>query len=123
MENENVVDKFYLALELTKIKYNGTSDVLTYMIYDSFEFFVKELTKIEDLSEIKKIKDENKTLKVLYEDLKAKYDIKEVVPTKTMINTLDEIKTMINNNGGDMEPFVRSALVNYINCVIASLIK
>lgn len=123
MENENIVDKIYLALELTKIKYNNVSDEKSDKIYNSFEYFVKRLTEIEDLSEIKKIKDENKTLKVLYEDMKVKYNEKEVVSIKHMIDCLDEIKTMINNNSGNMESFVRSALINYIDYEIVNLKK
>lgn len=123
MENENIVDKIYLALELTKIKYNNVSDEKSDKIYNSFEYFVKRLTEIEDLSEIKKIKDENKTLKVLYEDMKVKYNEKEVVSVKHMIDCLDEIKTMINNNSGNMESFVRSALINYIDYEIVNLKK
>lgn len=123
MDNENIVDKVYLALELTKIKYDNVYDKDLTEICDTFEYYISRLTKIEDLGEIKKIKDENKTLKVLYDDLKAKYDIKEVVSIKTMINSLDDIKTMINNNSGDMEALVKTQLINYIDYQIASLKK
>ena len=37
MENTNIIDKFYLALELTKLKFNNTTNSDKSEIYTSFE--------------------------------------------------------------------------------------
>lgn len=106
MENTNIIDKFYLALELTKLKFNNTTNSDKSEIYTSFEYFLKELTGIEDLSVVDKLKDENDTLHVLYEDLKEK--VKNDTIKEKNINDLLNI---IESNRGDMEPRVYNLLV------------
>lgn len=107
MENTNIIDKVYLALELTKIEYNtSTSGWDSYVIYNSFEYFLKRLTKIEDLSIIDKLKDENDTLHTLYEDLKEK--VKNDTIKKQKIN---DLLSVVESNKGDMEPRVYDLLV------------
>lgn len=101
MENTNMVDKIYLALELTKLKFNNTTNSDKSEIYTSFEYFLKELTGIEDICVVDKLKDENKTLHALYDDLKAKAATTDL--RKEKINKLIEI---LNNCKGDMELYV-----------------
>lgn len=107
MENTNIVDKIYLALELTKIKFNNTTNSDKSEIYTSFEYFLKELTKIEDLSIMDKLKDENKTLHSLYDDLKAK-----VATTDLSKEKINKLIDMINDNKGDMETYVYNHLMS-----------
>lgn len=106
MENTNVIDKIYLALELTKLKFNNTTNSDKSEIYTSFEYFLKELTGIEDLSVVDKLKDENDTLYALYEDLKEK--MKNDTIKKQKINDLLDI---MESNRGDMEPRVYDLLI------------
>lgn len=107
MENANMVDKIYLALELTKIEYSTSSTGWgSKNVHDSFEYFLKRLTKIEDLSIIDKLKDENDTLHTLYEDLKEK--VKNDTIKKQKIN---DLLSVVESNKGDMEPRVYDLLV------------
>lgn len=107
MENTNIVDKIYLALELTKIVYGNSSIGWgSNNVYNSFEYFLKRLTGIEDLSIVDKLKDENDTLHTLYEDLKEK--VKNDTIKKQKINDLSSI---IESNKGDMEPRVYDLLI------------
>lgn len=106
MENTNIVDKIYLALELTKLKFNNTKPSDKSEIYTSFEYFLKRLTGIEDLSIVDKLKDENNTLHTLYEDLKEK--VKNDTIKKQKIN---DLLSIVESNKGDMEPRVYDLLV------------
>lgn len=106
MENTNMVDKIYLALELTKIKFNNTTNSDKSEIYTSFEYFLKELTKIEDLSIIDKLKDENKTLHSLYDDLKA-----TATSTDLRREKINKLIDIINDCRGDMETYVYNHLM------------
>lgn len=106
MENTNIIDKFYLALELTKLKFNNTTNSDKSEIYTSFEYFLKELTGIEDLSVVDKLKDENDTLHTLYEDLKEKVKNDTIKEKK-----INDLLNIIESNRGDMEPRVYNLLV------------
>lgn len=106
MENTNIVDKIYLALELTKLKFNNTTNSDKSEIYTSFEYFLKELTGIEDLSVVDKLKDENNTLHTLYEDLKEKVKNDTIKEKK-----INDLLNIIESNRGDMEPRVYNLLV------------
>ena len=107
MENTNIVDKIYLALELTKILY-GNSNIGwgSNNVYNSFEYFLKRLTGIEDLSVVDKLKDENDTLHALYEDLKEKVKNDTIKEKK-----INDLLNIIESNRGDMEPRVYNLLV------------
>ena len=106
MENTNIIDKFYLALELTKLKFNNTTNSDKSEIYTSFEYFLKRLTGIEDLSIIDKLKDENDTLHALYEDLKEKVKNDTIKEKK-----INDLLNIIESNRGDMESRVYNLLV------------
>ena len=106
MENTNIIDKFYLALELTKLKFNNTTNSDKSEIYTSFEYFLKELTGIEDLSVVDKLKDENNTLHALYEDLKEKVKNDTIKEKK-----INDLLNIIESNRGDMEPRVYNLLI------------
>ena len=106
MENTNIVDKIYLALELTKLKFNNTTNSDKSEIYTSFEYFLKELTGIEDLSVVDKLKDENNTLHALYEDLKEKVKNDTIKEKK-----INDLLNIIESNRGDMELRVYNLLV------------
>lgn len=106
MENTNIIDKFYLALELTKLKFNNTTNSDKSEIYTSFEYFLKELTGIEDLSVVDKLKDENNTLHALYEDLKEKVKNDTIKEKK-----INDLLNIIESNRGDMETRVYNLLV------------
>lgn len=106
MENTNIIDKIYLALELTKLKFNNTTNSDKSEIYTSFEYFLKELTGIEDLSVVDKLKDENNTLHALYEDLKEKVKNDTIKEKK-----INDLLNIIESNRCDMEPRVYNLLV------------
>ena len=106
MENTNIIDKIYLALELTKLKFNNTTNSDKSEIYTSFEYFLKELTGIEDLSVVDKLKDENNTLHALYEDLKEKVKNDTIKEKK-----INDLLNIIESNRGDMEHRVYNLLV------------
>lgn len=106
MENTNTVDKVYLALELTKIRYNDIPNKLTDDVSNTFKYYLKELTEIDDISELENLKKENIRLQELYNSIRKK--LNDVVPRSKR----DEIRDILSENKGDMEPRVYQLLVN-----------
>lgn len=111
MSSTGVVDKVYLALELTKIRYNGllnndTKDIgMDKNILETYLYYIEELTGIA-LDEIEDIP----TLKNKLEDLQERYSM--------LCNTFEvRVSDIIKNNNkqaleyleeckGDMEHVV-----------------
>ena len=110
MENTNTVDKVYLALELTKIRYDDIPNKKTVEVYNVFEYYLEKLTKIDDISELiselENLKKENIRLQELYNSIKKK--LNDVVPRSKR----DEIMDILYENKGDIEPRVYQLLVN-----------
>lgn len=109
--NNDVQDKQFLALELTKIAYPPrleTSGARLEEIYKAYEYFLKQTTEITDeietvialKSEVERLQKENERLKT---------DNQAVL--KPLIT---DITTIANGCRGDMEPYVYEALLS--NC-------
>lgn len=116
MSSNNYVDKVYLALELTKIAYGGTEGTNA-GVYNSFEYFLKELTNIDDLGIIEDYKNEIENLikqnKLLSsENQKLKSSCKSSFKTR-----VDLIKEYVSNNGGNMEPEVKKQLLKLLDTI------
>ena len=116
MSSNNYIDKVYLALELTKITYGGTEGTST-GVYNSFNYFLKELTNIDDLgiiedykNEIERLKQQNKLLSS--ENQKLKSSCNSYFKTR-----LDSFKEYVNNNGGNMEPKVKKQLLKLLDTI------
>ncbi len=103
MRND-IVDKTYLALELTKLRCNANSNE---EILEDYFYFLNGLTGIEDLNLYNELKKEYDNLRYEYNLLKANFDIK--VDDKfnlyhgKVLTYLEEVK-------GDMEPYVYDQL-------------
>ena len=108
MSNTSVVDKVYLALELTKIRYNGllnndTKDIgMDKNILETYLYYIEELTGI-DLDEIEDIP----KLKNKLEDLQERYsmlcDTFEVRVSDTIKNNNKQALECLDAYKGDME--------------------
>ena len=124
MTNTNYVDKTYLALELTKIAYSDRQSCMSESIYSTFNYFLKELTNIDDLGIIEDYKNEIEDYKNEIEDLikqnkllssenqKLKSSCKSSFKTR-----LDLFKEYVNNNGGNMEPEVKKQLLKLLDTI------
>ena len=117
MTNTNYVDKTYLALELTKIAYSDKQDCRSEGIYGTFNYFLKELTNIDDLgiiedykNEIERLKQQNKLLSSENQKLKSSCD-------SSFKTHIDLIKEYVNNNGGNMEPDVKKQLLKLLDTI------
>ena len=117
MSGNNYVDKTYLALELTKIAYSDRQDCASEGIYSTFNYFLKELTNIDDLgiiedykNEIERLKQQNKLLSS--ENQKLKSSCNSYFKTR-----LDSFKEYVNNNGGNMEPEVKKQLLKLLDTI------
>lgn len=113
--NINNVDKVYLALELTKLMYSNTqNNVSSSSIYDTFDYFLKNLNNIDDImimdeykKEIENLEKQNKMLHEENQRLRQ--------PDAYLKNSLNLIKEYIINNGGNMEPEVKVQLLKLLD--------
>ena len=117
MSGNNYVDKVYLALELTKITYSDGQGCTSKNIYSTFNYFLKELTNIDNLgiiedykNEIERLKQQNKLLSS--ENQKLKSSCNSCFKTR-----LDPFKEYVNNNGGNMEPEVKKQLLKLLDTI------
>ena len=117
MSGNNYVDKTYLALELTKITYSDGRACMSEGIYRTFNYFLKELTNIDDLgiiedykNEIERLKQQNKLLSS--ENQKLKSSCRSSFKTR-----LDSFKEYVNNNGGNMDPDVKKQLLKLLDTI------
>ena len=102
----NVIETSYLALELTKLYFNGTEELYTAGKYVStYKEILYNLLELEKLPDIEAIELENTMLK-------DKLKLKE--PIGLTKSAVDELLYLIEDNKGDMELLVYSHLTDYI---------
>ena len=102
----NVIETSYLALELTKLYFNGKTEKYTATKYSNiYKEILCNLLDIEKLPDVEAIELENTILK-------DKLKLKE--PIGLTKSAVDELLYLIEDNRGDMEPLVYSHLTDYI---------
>lgn len=99
-----IQDKQYLALELTKIKHQTiTEKTERNNIMEDYWYFLESLTEVfEKLARVEELEKENEKLRGL---LKLKTDDPE------RVKKLQRIADVINQCKGDMEPYVYECLM------------
>lgn len=109
MNKNNIVDKVYLALELTRlwnIKEASREDIMK-----TFNYFLNELTGIDNIGIIDEL---NKEL----EETKDKYDYlmdnMESIINERVNYKKDVLYSILENAKGDMEPYVYESLTKLI---------
>lgn len=103
-------DKQYLALELTKIAYSSTGSYEDKDIYESYKYYLNELTGlVQDITTVQELKKEIGKLQGL---LKIATDNPE--HGKKLHRLID----VVNQCKGDMEPYVYECLMTEINMKI-----
>lgn len=105
----NVVDKVYLALELTRlwnIKEANREDIMK-----TYNYFLNELTGIEDIAIIDELNEKLENVTNDYNNLKENMEsiINERVNYKK-----DVLSSILENAKGDMEPYVYESLIKLI---------
>ena len=105
----NVVDKVYLALELTRlwnIKEANREDIMK-----TFNYFLNELTGVEDIAIIDELNEKLENVTNDYNNLKENMEsiINERVNYKK-----DVLRSILENAKGDMEPYVYESLTKLI---------
>lgn len=105
----NVVDKVYLALELTRlwnIKEANREDIMK-----TFNYFLNELTGIDDIPIIDELKKKLENITNDYNNLQENMEsmINERVNYKK-----DALRSILENAKGDMEPYVYESLTKLI---------
>lgn len=114
--NENTRDYNYIALELTKIRYQNNdlpSKTITNnnTIMDTFEFYLTELINTNDnMNDIIELKEENESLKIALQTIQEELNKPSVVDKKK-----EKLITTINANRGNMEPWLANELIDIIN--------
>lgn len=100
-------DKQYLALELTKTMFQYVHDVIDKdVLFETYSYFVSELTGLyQDLETVKSLQEEVKRLQGL---LKISEESKIEAPKLT------KLKTVLNESKGDMEPYIYDTLIKII---------
>ena len=109
MNKNNIVDKVYLALELTRlwnIKEANRKDIM-----ETFNYFLNELTGIDDIGIIDELNKELENITNKYNDLEKNMEsiINERVNYKK-----DVLSSILENTKGDMEPYVYESLTKLI---------
>lgn len=106
-------DKQYLALELTKIKCDKINNNGIYSrenIMEDYWYFLESLTEVfEKVARLEELEKENEKLRGL---LKLKTDDPE------RVKKLQRITDVINHCKGDMEPYVYQQLMDEIQLKI-----
>jgi len=113
--NNELQDKQYLALELTKIAYPPileTYGTACDKIYKSYEYFLKQTMEITDdietvatlKNEINKLQRENKRLELINQD--------------NLTPFANDVMNVLVGAKGDMEPYVYDSIVNIVKAKI-----
>lgn len=107
----DIQDKQYLALELTKIKHQSITDEIDRRdIMEDYWYFLEDLTSVfEKVVRVEELERENEKLRGL---LKLKTDDPE------RVKKLQRITDVINQCKGDMEPYVYECLMAEIQLKI-----
>lgn len=103
MRND-IVDKAYLALELTKLSCSANSNE---EILEDYNYFLKGLTGIENIGEFKELEEKLHNIKQEYSYLESRFEEKlqyEIDKKhRKALTYLEEVKS-------DMEPYVYDQL-------------
>lgn len=104
MDKGNVLDKTWIALELTKICYKNKENIITEEVYNTFSSYMEMLfdTKLEELDKIKEYKRRILDLNMKYADLQKEFDSK-----------LDEIMDITFKNAIEMLDSYKADMENY----------
>ena len=114
--NEQNRDFNYIALELTKIRYQDNSlpsktIVNNNTIMDTFEFYLMALADCNDkVNDISELQEENESLKIALQTIQEELNNPSVVDKKK-----EKLITTINANRGNMEPWLANELIDIIN--------
>lgn len=106
----------YIALELTKIRYqdnNLPSKIIVNnnTIMDTFDFYLLELADCNDkVTNIIELREENETLKLALQKIEEELNKPSIVDKKK-----EKLITTINANRGNMEPWLANELIDIIN--------
>ena len=109
MNKNNIVDKVYLALELTRlwnIKEASRKDIM-----ETFNYFLNELTGIEDIAIIDELNKKLESVTNDYNDLKKNM---ESIINERINYKKDVLHSILENAKGDMEPYVYESLTKLI---------
>lgn len=117
MTGTNYVDKVYLALELTKITYSDGQGCTTKSIYSTFNYFLKELTNIEDFAVIDEYKKKIESLEEELTKVRRCYNELKLSSNLNVKSNVISIKKYINDNGSNMEPDVKKQLLKLLDTI------
>ena len=119
MSGNNYVDKAYLALELTKIAYPSDKVHLDSdnLIYTTFQYFLKKLIDIEDFAVIDDYKTKIEQLTTKCSQLEFDNNQLKLSIGTPFRHRINSVKKYINDNGGNMEPDVKTQLLKMLDSI------
>lgn len=121
MAGNNFVDKVYLALELTKLKYYPLTDNARCYgygeIYTCFEYFLQKLNNIDNIAMIVDYEKKIESLEEELTKLKQENLNYQIGDYKKFGDKVKELSFVINSNGGNMEPDVKTQLLKLLDTI------
>ena len=115
MKNNNAMDIAYIALELTRIyvenrpKDNGIFNRET--VNEAYEYYMKDLLGVEDTVNYANVVEELEETKKAYNNLREELKIKATMMSRSK---LEQIKEILEQSKGDMEPYVYESLIKLV---------
>lgn len=107
--NNDIKDKQFLALELTKIAYPSNAETLDIddeTIYKSYEYYLSQLTGlIDSVNTVSSLK--NEVVRLQNENAALKRNNLEMLEP-----LIADITSVVNNCRGDMEQYVYDAILS-----------
>lgn len=114
MDKGTILDKVYVALELTKISYNNRENIINEEVYNTFNSYMSLLcdTKLEELDKIKEYK--RKIIGLQQENFKLQNEFNDKLD-EIMERTFMEANKILDSSKQDMEVYVYNNLKALLN--------
>ena len=115
MKNNNAMDIAYIALEMTRIyvenrpKDNGIFNRET--VNEAYDYYMKDLLGVEDIVNYAQVVEELEETKKAYNNLREELKIKATMMSRSK---LEQIKEILEQSKGDMEPYVYESLIKLV---------
>lgn len=116
MKNNNAMDIAYIALELTRIYMDNraklTNGILNReTVSDAYNYYMKDLLGVEDTVNYAHVVEELEETRKAYNNLRDELKNKATIMSQSK---LEQIKEVLEQSKGDMEPYVYEGLIKLV---------
>ena len=109
MKNNNAMDIAYIALELTRIYMDNILNKET--VSEAYNYYMKDLLGVEDIVNYAQVVEELEETKQAYNNLRDELKNKATIMSQSK---LEQIKEILEQSKGDMEPYVYESLIKLV---------